>query len=69
MEGRKPDSPVTVQRAFAPTRLRGDLLAQAYEHVVKHVSSPTESQENQATRPARSRKRMSQVSTTGGRKS
>ena len=34
MEGRKPPPTVTVRRAFAPTRLSDELLAQAYDQVL-----------------------------------
>jgi hypothetical protein len=67
MKGRKPKPAVTVQRAFVPTRLSDDLLAQAYEHVLQRAQQITTSQETHATPTTRSRKRVS-VATTGGRK-
>lgn len=69
MKGRKPKPSVTVQRAFVPTRLSNDLLAQAYDHVLQGAPQVTTSQENSATATTRSRKRRSPVATTGGRKS
>ena len=69
MKGRTPKPSVTVQRAFVPTRLSDDLLAQAYEHVLQRAQQVTTSQETPATPTTRSRKRVSRVATTGGRKS
>jgi hypothetical protein len=68
MEGRKPPPPVTVQRAFAPTRLSDELLAQAYDQVLQCAQQLATSQETSAPRPTRSRKRVARVATTGGRK-
>ena len=69
MKGRKPKPSVTVQRAFVPTRLSDDLLAQAYEHVLQRAQPVNTSQETAAAATTRSRKRVSRVATTGGRKS
>ena len=69
MKGRKPKTSVTVQRAFVPTRLSDDLLAQAYEHVLQRAQQVNTSQEPAAAPTTRSRKRVSRVATTGGRKS
>jgi hypothetical protein len=68
MKGHQPVPSVTVQRAFVPTRLSDDLLAQAYEHVLHSAPSVTLSQEAPAPRTTRSRKRVARVATTGGRK-
>ena len=68
MKGRKPKSPVTVQRAFVQTRLSDDLLAQAYDHVLQGAPQAASSQEMPAAPTTRSRKRRSRVATTGGRK-
>ncbi len=68
MEGRKPPPPVTVQRAFAPTRLSDELLAQAYDQILQRAQLMATSQESPAPRPTRSRKRVARVTTTGGRK-
>jgi hypothetical protein len=68
MEGYPPQPPVTVQRAFAPTRLSDDWLAQAYEHVLRRVQQLPTPQKRQVARPTRRRKRRSPVATTGGRK-
>jgi hypothetical protein len=67
MEGRKPQSSVMVQRAFAQARLSDDLLAQAYDHVLHGVPQAATVQETRATRPTRRRQRVSRVTTTGGR--
>ena len=69
MEGHKPQPLVTVQRAFAQTRFSEDWLTQAYEYVLRQVQQIPPSQESQATRPTRRRKRRSPLATTGGRKS
>jgi hypothetical protein len=69
MEGHKPQLPIIVQRAFAQTRLSDDLLAQAYEHVLHSAQQVVTTQETHAMRPTRRRKRVSRVTTTGGRKS
>jgi hypothetical protein len=69
MEGAKPQSPVPVERAFAPTRLSDDWLAQAYEHVLRRAQQLLPSQESPAAPPMRRRKRLSRLATTGGRKS
>jgi hypothetical protein len=69
MEGAKPQPLVTVERAFAPTRLSDDWLAQAYEHGLRRAQQLPPSQESQATQPTRRRKRLSRLATTGGRKS
>jgi hypothetical protein len=69
MKGRKPKPSVTVQRAFVPTRLSDDLLAQAYEHVLQGVPQAVPSQQTPTAPPARGRKRVPRVATTGGRKS
>ena len=69
MKGRKPKLSVTVQRAFVPTRLSDDQLAQAYDHVLQGARQVTTSQETPATAATRSRKRAARVATTGGRKS
>jgi hypothetical protein len=68
MEGHKPHALVIVERAFTPTRLSDDLLAQAYEHVLRSAQQTPTTQETDATRPTRRRKRVSRVATTGGRK-
>ena len=68
MKGRKPKPSVTVQRAFVPTRLSDDLLAQAYEHVLQGAQQAATSQETPATPTPRSRKRLSRMATTEGRK-
>jgi hypothetical protein len=68
MKGHQPEPSVIVQRAFVPTRLSDDLLAQAYEHVLHSGQQAAPSQATPATRPTRSRKRVSRVATTGGRK-
>ena len=67
MEGRKPPPPVTVQRAFAPTRLSDDLLAQAYDQVLQRAQQMATTQDPSAPRPTRGRKRVARVATTGGR--
>jgi hypothetical protein len=72
MEGRKPPPPVTVQRAFVPTRLSDELLAQAYEQVLHSArqvatSPATTSPATPAARPNLSRERVPRVATTGGR--
>jgi hypothetical protein len=69
MKGHQPQSPVAVQRAFAPTRLSDDLLAQAYEHVLQMAQQVTTDGQAPAPRPTRSRKRAPRVATTGGRES
>jgi len=69
MKGRKPKSSVTVQRAFAPTRLSDDLLAQAYDHVLQGAQQATPSEGTPAAPTTRGRKRRPRVATTGGRKS
>jgi hypothetical protein len=69
MKGREPKPSVTVQRAFVPTRLSDDLLAQAYEHVLQRTPQVNTSQETPAPPTTRSRKRLSRVAPTGGRKS
>ena len=69
MEGRKPQTLVIVQRAFAQTRFSDDWLAQAYDYVLRQVQQIAPSQESQATRPTRRRKRRSRAATTGGQKS
>jgi len=69
MKGDQPQPSVTVQRAFAPTRLSDELLAQAYEHVLQPVQQVTTDREAPASRPTRSRKRGPRVAMTGGRKS
>lgn len=69
MKGRKPKSSVTVRRAFVPTRLSDDLLAQAYEHVLERTQQVNTSQETPAPPTTRSRKHPSRVATTGGPKS
>jgi len=69
MEGHKAQPPVTVQRAFAQTRLSDDLLAQAYEHVLHNAQQIAATQETHAARPTRRRKRVARVASTGGRKS
>jgi hypothetical protein len=69
MEGHKPQAPVIVERAFAQTRLSDDLLAQAYEHVLHSAQQAPTTQQTHAARPTRRRKRVSRVTTTGGRKS
>jgi hypothetical protein len=66
MKGRKPRLSVTVQRAFVPTRLSDDLLAQAYDHVLQGAQQVTTSQETPATATTRSRKHRPRVATTGG---
>jgi hypothetical protein len=68
MKAYKPKPSVTVQRAFAQTRLSDDLLAQAYEYVLQGVQQAATSQETPATPTPRSRKRLSRMATTGGRK-
>ena len=67
MEGHKPPPPVTVQRAFAPTRLSDELLAQAYDQALQRAQQVATSQETPAPRPTRGRKRVARVATTGGR--
>jgi hypothetical protein len=67
MEGRKPPPPVTIQRAFALTRLSDELLAQAYDQVLHCAQQVATSQETPASRPSRGRKRVARVATTGGR--
>lgn len=68
MEGPQSRPFVPVQRIFAQTRLSDDLLAQAYEHVLRCLQQqPT--RESPATPPARHRKRVPRVATTGGRTS
>jgi hypothetical protein len=67
MEGRKPTPPVTVQRAFAPTRLSDELLAQAYDQVLQRAQLVATSQETPAPRTTRTRRRVARVATTGGR--
>jgi hypothetical protein len=69
MKGRKPKPSVTVQRAFVPTRLSDDLMAQAYDHVLQGAQQATPPQGTLATPTTRSRKRRSRMATTGGRKS
>ena len=69
MEGHQCQPLVNVQRSFAPTRLSEDLLAQAYEHVLRRVQQRPPAQESPATRSTRRRKQVSRVPTTGGRKS
>ena len=69
MEGYQPQPLVTVQRAFAPTRLSDDWLTQAYEHVLRRVQQLPTPQKRQAARPTRRRQRRSPLATTGGRKS
>jgi hypothetical protein len=68
MEGRKPPPPGTVQRAFAPTRLSDELLAQAYDQVLQRAQQVATSQETPAPRRTRARKRVARGATTGGRK-
>ena len=68
MEGRKPPPPVTVQRAFVPTRLSDELLAHAYDQVLQCAQQVATSQKTPAPRPTRSRKRVARVAMTGGRK-
>jgi hypothetical protein len=67
MKGHQPQPPVTVQRAFAPTRLSDDLLAQAYEHVLQRTQQGRPDRQAPAPRPTRSRKRAPRGATTGGR--
>jgi hypothetical protein len=67
MEGRKPRPPVTVQRAFAPTRLSDELLAQAYDQVLQRAQQVATAQDSPAPRPTCCRKRVARVATTGGR--
>lgn len=69
MDSHPPQPSVIVHRDFAQTRLSDDLLAQAYEHVLRSAMQVPTTQETPATRPTRSRKRLSRVTTTGGRKS
>ena len=69
MKGHKPKASVTVQRAFVQTRLSDDLLAQAYDRVLQGAPQAAPSQRTPATPTTRSRKRVSRVATTGGRKS
>jgi hypothetical protein len=66
MEGRKPRSPLAVHRAFAPTRLSDDLLAQAYEHVLHSAQPMVTAQQPQPTRQARRRQPLSRAAKTGG---
>jgi hypothetical protein len=68
MKGHKPKPSVTVQRAFVQTRLSDGLLAQAYEHVLQRAQQVNTSQETATAPTTRSRKRVSRVATTGGRK-
>jgi hypothetical protein len=67
MKGTKAKLPLTVQRAFAPTRLSDDLLAQAYEQLLQGAQQVGTPQEAPATPTTRSRKRVPRVATTGGR--
>ena len=69
MKGRKPKPSVTVQRAFAQTRLSDDWLAQAYEHVLRGVQLTPPSANCRPPRPVRPRKRVPRVATTVGRTS
>ena len=69
MKGRQTKPSVTVQRAFVPTRLSDDLLAQAYEHVLQRAQQVNTSHETPVAPTTRGRKRVSRVAMTGGRKS
>jgi hypothetical protein len=66
MEGRKPRSPLTVHRAFAPTRLSDDLLAQAYQHVLLSAQQIATTSPPHPPRQPRRRQPLSGVAKTGG---
>jgi hypothetical protein len=66
MEGRKPRSPLTVHRAFAPNRLSDDLLAQAYQHVLHSAQPLATTQPPHPTPPTPRRKPLLRVAKTGG---
>jgi hypothetical protein len=67
MNGRKTRPTVTVQRAFARTRLSDDLLAQAYDHVLQGAQQSAGPQETPAAPSTRSRRPVPRPATTGGR--
>jgi hypothetical protein len=70
MEGRgssaRPDE-LTVQRAFLQTRLADDLIAAAYEQVLRVVRHIPRVDKHRPARTARGRKLARTTTTTGGR--
>ena len=69
MKGHQPVPSVTVQRAFVPTRLSDDLLAQAYEHALLSAQQLATTPPPRPTRQPRRRQPLSRVAKTGGRTS
>lgn len=67
MNGHKTKPTVTVQRDFARTRLSDDLLAQAYEYVLRGDQQAAASQQTSAAPTTRSRKPTPRPAMTGGR--